>query len=558
MYFSPADVLLWTRCRRQWVRACLRRRTSPGGEPDRRPALPAEMIGEATLREQARVIAEYTVRTAHAAADLHGASRGETGIPAMVDLAGTVLDPEETERWIAATLAAIRDKREFVHGVLPADGAVVLVDHGIFHEKVEAWEFSLIRPATGIRGVYHTEAALVALAAERNSVALAGIHLRYLRKNARLEDHTPANLQRLYAESNLLKRSRKAMADLAGELAHLSRPETLQGVVDPDYRCKPGCDLCSPREGRGHPRYSVYSLHKGGDVVRRLVEGGITDIRTIPSEFPDLSVKQRIQIQSVVTDQIHVDHEKLKRFLSALKYPLWFLDFEAFAMSLPLYEGIVPYGHTPVIASVHRQATEGSNPEEFLYASRPGRDERKEFFSWISETVGTTGTIVVFSKTFESAMVRQLAERADRTAEGALLEKRMVDLLVPFSEFWIYHPDQWGKVSLKRVLPAFCETAGYEEESVRDGMHANLGLIRLTDRKLTEERVVAESILAGAEAAEGTNTGLERAGTPSAHLPGMDEIAAYCTVDTLAMYHLVRQLTAIMEEGPYQEKSPPI
>ncbi len=539
MYFSSADLLLWTRCHRQWVTFCC-----AGSE--RVPALPADMIGEATLREQARVIAEHTVRTAPHAVNVHARCRGETGTPPVADAAVVVLDTAETDRWIAATIDVIQEKKEFVHGLFPADGVAVLVDHGVFHEKVGAWEFSLVRPATGIRGIYYTETTLVALAAERNGVPLAGIHLRYLRKNARLEDGSAENLGNLYTESNLLRRARKGMDELARELVLLASPDTAAGTVDREYRCKPGCDICRPRDGHRRDRFSVHSLHKGGEVVRRLVAQGISDIRNIPSDFSDLTRKQRIQVESVVGNSVYVQREKLHSFISSLEYPLFFLDFEAFAMSLPLYEGLVPYGHTPVIASIQKQESPTEDPQAASYIARPGVDERNLLFSWIVDTVGTTGSIVVFSKTFEAAMVRQVSERADRKEDGILLERRMVDLLVPFSEFWIYHPDQRGKVSLKRVLPAFCEIAGYDDEAVQDGMHANLGYIRLTDRRNIADANAPASVISGAQAAEGVNTLLDR--YPAAALttlPTVHEIAAYCAVDTLAMFHLIRRLAAI-------------
>ncbi len=146
-------------------------------------------------------------------------------------------------------------------------------------------------------------------------------------------------------------------------------------------------------------------------------------------------------------------------------------------------------------------------------------------------------------------MVRQLAGVAGKRAMGESIVRRMVDLLEPFADFMVYHPDQWGKVSLKRVLPAFTDVPGYQDETVQDGMHANLGLIRRMDRYIVAAGG-KDSITAGAVAAEGV-TELVETMCPNlvAPLPTEDEIVAYCAVDTIAMYHLIRRLEGLAACG---------
>ena len=49
---------------------------------------------------------------------------------------------------------------------------------------------------------------------------------------------------------------------------------------------------------------------------------------------------------------------------------------------------------------------------------------------------------------------------------------RVVDLIIPFSSFHYYHPDQNGSASLKRVLPALTGK-GYEGMNISDGNEAS-------------------------------------------------------------------------------------
>jgi hypothetical protein len=101
------------------------------------------------------------------------------------------------------------------------------------------------------------------------------------------------------------------------------------------------------------------------------------------------------------------------------------------------------------------------------FVADPGCDQRREMYHWLCETVGEQGSIIVFSKNFETAMIRQLSRTAEDEAGADALVKRIVDLLDPFAEFWVYHPEQRGKVSLKRLLPVYTRTGHRGTHAVR-------------------------------------------------------------------------------------------
>ncbi|MFP4209959.1 MAG: DUF2779 domain-containing protein [Alkalispirochaeta sp.] len=547
MYLSPADLLLWRRCRRQWLNQCYP--LGPDGKRTRRPALPVEMTGEAQLRETARVITDAFHRQRGRAESIIEHVSMIPGdlrtAPAVAVLPVAVLHEGYIDAWAEATRRAILEKRPFLDGILVDRFLVALVDFGYYHEKVGGWEISLARPATGVRGIYFTEASILAAIAEAHEIPLAGIHLYYLTKNtASAAPDAPGP----YLESNVLKRARKGTAQLSEDVAALVETIDGGGEIDPGYRCSAKCDLCVPRGTNGPDRYSPLTLHKGGDLARELIAAGITDLRDEALSLRKLTKKQRIQVESVRSDLLHIDTDRVRRFLEDLAYPLFFLDFEAFAPALPPFQGLSPYQHTPVLVSVHRETRPGSEPEGFVHACTPGSDGRNALFQWLRDLVGETGTIVVFSRPFETAMIRQLGNVAGDTAGADNLVGRVVDLLEPFSEFLVYHPEQRGKVSLKRVLPVFTDHAGYGESRVKDGMHANLGFMRLHDRAVIAAGRGDRETAAAAAAEEATQI-IERFGPSGAtRLPTVEEIEAYCAVDTIAMYHLVERLRELCRE----------
>ena len=58
----------------------------------------------------------------------------------------------------------------------------------------------------------------------------------------------------------------------------------------------------------------------------------------------------------------------LKKEFQALKYPLYFMDFETVNPAIPRYcRGMHPYDHLPFQWSVHVQRQPGSTPEHYEF-----------------------------------------------------------------------------------------------------------------------------------------------------------------------------------------------
>ena len=83
---------------------------------------------------------------------------------------------------------------------------------------------------------------------------------------------------------------------------------------------------------------------------------------------------------------------------------------------------------------------------------------------------GERGPIFVYNAGFETARIRELAERYPRLAKALLaLNERVVDLL-PIAREHYYHPSQQGSWSIKAVLPALCPDLRYDDlVGVQDG-----------------------------------------------------------------------------------------
>lgn len=269
-------------------------------------------------------------------------------------------------------------------------------------------------------------------------------------------------------------------AVVAGQLdVSAALPELLQ-VAESD--CEPeaaiGSRCYKPFEcdyisycWNGVPDYSIYkvlSKKKADEMVASL---GSYEIKVLPEIL--VPEKKRLDVRSYLSGEVYIEPENLGRFLDGLEYPLYFLDYETINSAIPFFDGTRPYQQIPFQFSLHIQET----PEvelvhhEFLYRER--RDPRRAFAEALIALCGTSGTIIVYNRPFEAGVNEALAEAFPEYAEDLRGQtERMTDLLVPFKNRCLYHPDQNGSASIKQVLPAFADLR-YADLEISGGSDAS-------------------------------------------------------------------------------------
>ncbi len=522
-YVSIGDLNLWSQCRRRWFARCLPQSGS------RTPAIPDGMTGESSVREAARVAADGPTREHAELRDLWS-PYNKAHTPTLESYV-LVTDPQRISERSAATLRALEARTGFRNGVLEYDGLVVSIDVARYRPRLDAWDVFLYRAATGIRGAFYGEGAAITYVFDRRGIPIHAVHIVYLDKSFRSNGESG----RPYRESNITGRARLGQQNIVRDVGRLQNALAGTYKVPVDYVCRQACELCSPTKNEPD-QHDIRTLHRGAGLARELLSAGIRTMDDLRSAEVKLSARQQIQVESVGSDSRYADPAALAAFLESVVFPRFFLDFEAYAPAIPPFRNLAPYEHIPVVASLHVQRDAESPLEHGEFAAAPGLDNRVEMFAWLEEQLGNHGSIVVFGKGFESAMISQLAGVSGLIEAGERLIARLVDLLDPFNQFLVYDPRQLGKVSLKRVLPIYTDT-GYESMTVRDGMHANLSYARLADSGSPSS---IGSLAAGL--ADETLRRFDML-TPVATIA---EISAYCAVDTVAMARLLAVLSQIV------------
>jgi hypothetical protein len=216
-----------------------------------------------------------------------------------------------------------------------------------------------------------------------------------------------------------------------------------------------------------------------------LLNRGVLRLADIPADYP-LTEKQAIQRAVAISGKPHVKRIQIERFLSELKYPLHFLDFESFQTAIPLFDGTRPYEQIPFQFSLHLVREVGAEPEHHKFLAEGRNDPRPEFLRRLKSAVEPAGSILAFNATFEKGRLKECAEAFPQYQPWVeVVTNRMVDLIIPFKGFQFYHPNQCGSASLKYVLPALTGK-DYKGLQIQEGGMASREFIRVTFTDVAE------------------------------------------------------------------------
>lgn len=261
------------------------------------------------------------------------------------------------------------------------------------------------------------------------------------------------------------------------------------------------------------PHYSVYNIFSGKKLNALRVKN-ILHVSDVPDTF-ETTDRQFIEVDAYKHNRVYKDIKELKNFLDTLTYPLYFLDYETISPAVPLFDNTSPYQTIPFQFSLHIQKTKGGTLRhvEFLHT---GYDDPRPYLAKILvDNCGTKGSVVVYNQPFEEQINNGLILAFPQYANQIKnINERMIDLLVPFSKRYLYHPEMKGSASLKNVLPALVPDLTYDGLAIEDGMTASLHYLKCIQHTVSDRE--RETIF--------------------------QNLKEYCALDTLAEVRLVEVL----------------
>lgn len=220
------------------------------------------------------------------------------------------------------------------------------------------------------------------------------------------------------------------------------------------------------------PEYSVHDICRIGSSPKKLqemIDNSWFTITDIPEDF-ELSPTQQPQVHVTRTNEIIIETKKIHQELSAIQYPIYFLDYETYPAAIPVFDGCHPFQQVPFQYSLHILKDPDSTllHKEFLYteASNPMGELAKQ----LREDIGDEGSVIVWNKKFEGKCNEDLALFIPDLAPFLYgINKRFYDLMEIFSKQLFVHKDFKGSYSIKSVLSVLVPTLSYSALDIKDG-----------------------------------------------------------------------------------------
>ncbi len=213
-----------------------------------------------------------------------------------------------------------------------------------------------------------------------------------------------------------------------------------------------------------------------------------------------------------------LDRLALQSELARLQYPLWFLDYETCISAVPKYAGYHPQQQMIFQYSLHCLESPAGDLRHTGHISLTQEDPSLLLLEHLSADLGSAGTVIVWNKTFESSMNKEMARLHPQYA--AFLEhlnRRIYDLAEIVNRGIYLHPGFKGSWSLKNVLPVMAPELSYAGMAINQGDQASVAWWNITFGELDEPQKARQ----------------------------VEALEQYCRLDTLAMVAIYQKLQAM-------------
>lgn len=417
------------------------------------------------------------------------------------------------------SLEALKSRKPLFEAGFVYNRAYALADILVPVEN-DSWDLIEVKSSTSAKEEHYHDVAFQRYVYQGAGVKIRNCYLMYINKEyVRQGEIDP---KQLFEQKDITKECTVLESKISKEVEAMLKvivakdaPDIPIGQHCRSPRDCPLTDLCWSFLPE---KENIFILYSGGRKSFDLMERGVLKIADIPDDF-NLNYRQVIQVEAHRSGKPYVDKEAVREFLSELKYPLYFLDFETVAPGIPLFNQSRPYQNTPFQYSLYVLEKEGAKPVHHSFLAPDASDPRPEVLKRLKELLGDKGSIVSYSAGFEKRCLKSCAQAYPDYIEWVKeLNKRFVDLLEPFQKFYVYHPAQAGRASLKNVLPAMTKSS-YKNLKIAEGGAASAEFYRVTYGKDVSQQDREEV---------------------------REALKKYCDIDTIGMVEVVAALKALL------------
>jgi CRISPR/Cas system-associated exonuclease Cas4 (RecB family) len=400
-----------------------------------------------------------------------------------------------------------------------ADGLLAMADVLQFNPDLDVWDIFEVKGSTSVKSPHLQDVTFQALAFEHagykiGKTSIIHINKSYVRRG-------PIDVAGFLAVTDVTARSVGLQDAVAASIVKAKAVLGLSAapsIADFPCTCSPEDCLCASLCFPDLPRQSIFVLQRmTTKKARSHYEQGIRTLHDVPDEL-SLSAAQKNQVRAARNGAPMIDRAAIKRKLDSLPYPLYFLDYETFAASIPPFDDFKPYQVMPFQFSLHIMETPTAEPIHVDYLAPEFRNTIPDLCRSLRRSIGDSGAVVVWNKRFEMTRNDEMSKVSpDDAAFLASLNGRMFDLMDIFVDQLYVDVRFSGSCSIKDILPVLVPSLSYKELPIREGTGASVSWYRMCEPATTDE--------------ERTRT--------------RNDLLEYCKLDTLAMVAILRCLTSL-------------
>ena len=268
------------------------------------------------------------------------------------------------------------------------------------------------------------------------------------------------------------------------------------------------------------PDKNIFELRRMKNSTKfKYYDKGIYKYEDLLKEKIDDKVREQIEFE-LYNKADKINKTEIKDFLNTLSYPLYFLDFETYQQSIPMFDYVHPYEQIPFQYSIHILRSDTSLPEHIEFLADSGKDPRKSLAERLIRDIPKDVCVLAYNMSFEKSVIKRLAKLYPDLEESLMnIHDNIKDLMIPFYNHDYYSKNMYGSYSIKYVLPSLFpndkELDYHNLDGIHNGSEAMNSFKELDNLPMEEQQKVRHNLL------------------------------KYCELDTYAMVKIYKKLKKI-------------
>lgn len=178
-------------------------------------------------------------------------------------------------------------------------------------------------------------------------------------------------------------------------------------------------------------------------------------------------------LQPELSHEPIIDTHYIQQFVSEIKYPIGFFDFETIMPAVPMFDESRTYQQIPFQFSLHSLQHAEANLIHQEHLAQAQGDPRLQIIPSMLQYTVNLQTIFVYNISFERSRLQEMARDFPQYEKEIFkLIEKLVDLMPIFRYY--YRTESMGtKYSIKTVLPILIPEMSYENLDINNGGDAS-------------------------------------------------------------------------------------